>query len=137
VKASSTAVERDDELEVGPVPVAPGPPLAGHHPAREALRDRDGDAKAAVGDDAGDVSGGLLADARVPRLPGDGLARPDQATGCGSKGWLSRVETGKVDILVDGRGGGTTRSGAPAKALRAALGASARKKTAPRRSSKK
>lgn len=81
VKASSTAVERDDELEVGLVPVAPGQPLAGHHPALEALLDRDGDAKAAVGDDIGDVSGELPADASVPRLTGDGPAHADQENG--------------------------------------------------------
>ena len=53
-------------------------------------------------------------------------------------GWLYRVETGKVEVLVDGRGG-APRSGAPAKALAAAIGksAAAKKKPAAKRSGKK
>ena len=52
-------------------------------------------------------------------------------------GWLYRVETGKVEVLVDGRGG-SARSASPAKALKAALGsAPAKKKPAARRSGKK
>jgi len=35
-------------------------------------------------------------------------------------GWLYRVETGTVDVLVDGRGGGA-RSGSPVKAFKAAV----------------
>lgn len=51
-------------------------------------------------------------------------------------GWLYRVETGTVDVLVDGRGG-VARSAKPSKALKAALGGDARKKTAAKRSPRK
>ena len=51
-------------------------------------------------------------------------------------GWLYRVETGTVDVLVDGRGG-AGRSAKPSKALKAALGGDARKKTAAKRSPRK
>ena len=44
-------------------------------------------------------------------------------------GWLYRVETGTVDVLVDGRGG-APRSGSPAKALKSAVGASPKKPAA-------
>lgn len=41
-------------------------------------------------------------------------------------GWLYRVETGTVDVLVDGRGG-APRSGSPAKALKSAVGHATKK----------
>jgi carbonic anhydrase len=41
-------------------------------------------------------------------------------------GWLYRVETGSVDVLVDGRGG-APRSGSPAKALKSAVGHASKK----------
>ena len=41
-------------------------------------------------------------------------------------GWLYRVETGSVDVLVDGRGG-APRSGSPAKALKSAVGHATKK----------
>ena len=47
-------------------------------------------------------------------------------------GWLYRVETGTVDVLIDGRGE-TPRSGSPAKALKsvvAVVGHSAKKPAA-------
>ena len=50
-------------------------------------------------------------------------------------GWLYRVETGSVDVLVDGRGG-APRSGSPAKALKSAVG-HATKKPAVKKARKK
>ena len=44
-------------------------------------------------------------------------------------GWLYRVETGTVDVLVDGRGK-TPRSGSPAKAMKAVVGHGAQKPAA-------